>query len=187
MENALPATREADLLLTLDAPHLRTCVDLLSRSGRTMESNIRGTSMGSTIPDGARIRVQWTGGKTFRPGQIVACLEQGFLFAHRVVYVRGNTIITQGDGWILCDPPVRVSQVIGEVISYREGGEWHSPIAEPVRLTSDARAARRQVRIIASCLRLNMAFARFVARQMIRLYTFRRHCRQVFVIFCRRG
>jgi hypothetical protein len=101
--------------------------------------------------------------------------------------VSGDAVITQGDGWILCDQPVRVSQVIGEVISYCDGGKWHSFIAEPVRLTSDTRAARRQVRIIASCLRLNIAFARFVARQVIRLYTFRRHCKQLLVMFCRRG
>lgn len=172
----MAATQETDLPATLDTPHLRTYVELLSRAGRTLESCVQGNSMANTIPDGSRIRIRWTG-KNYRPGQIVACLERGFLFAHRVVHARRDAIITQGDGWILCDPPLRVSEVIGEVIAYRAEGEWRAPAAEPARSASDARAAGRQVCIIASCLRMNLAFARCMTRQMIRLYTFREQCR----------
>lgn len=185
-ERVLAATQESDLLATLDTPHLRTYVELLSRARRTLESSIQGSSMGNTIPDGSRIRIQWTDGKNCRPGQIVACLEQGFLFAHRVVHVRGDAIITQGDGWILCDPPRRVSEVIGEVIACRVGGEWHSPADKPVRPASEARAASRQVRIIVMCLRVDLEFARFMTRQMIRLYTLREYCRQWLAVFRQR-
>ncbi len=180
------ATQESGLVAMLDTPNLRTYVELLSRAGRTLESSIRGNSMGATIPDGSRIRIQWTGGKNCRLGQIVACLEHGFLFAHRVVHVRGNEIVTQGDGWILCDPPRPVSEVIGEVIACCVGGKWHPPAAEPVRLASDARAASRQVRIIAMCLRVDLEFARFVTRQMIRLYTLREYCRQWLAVIRQR-
>jgi hypothetical protein len=167
-----------NLPFMLRTQHLRTYIELLSRVGRSLESSVQGSSMGLTIPDGSRIRIQWT--DTYRPGQIVACLQHGFLFAHRVVYTRGDAIITQGDGWILCDPPVRDSEVIGEVVACCMGEGWHSPAAEPGRPKSDARAARRQVRIIAMCLRVDLAFARFMTRQMIRLYTFREHCRHWF-------
>lgn len=172
-------TAARDLPFMLDTQYLRTCVELLSRVGRSLESSVQGNSMGLTIPDGSRIRIRWT--DNYRPGQIVACLQQGFLFAHRVVYTHGDAIITQGDGWILCDPPLRVSEVIGEVVACRMGGKWHSPAAEPGRPYSDARAARRQVRIIATCLRMDPAFARFMTRQMIRLYTLREHCRHWLV------
>lgn len=183
----MAASQESDLASTLDTPHLRTYAELLSRAGRTLESSIRGSSMGDTIPDGSRIRIQWRDGNRYLPGQIVACVEDGFLFAHRIVHVRGDAIITQGDGWILCDPPFRVSQVVGEVIACSVGGEWRSPAGEAARLASDARAARLQVRIIAMCLRVDLAFARFVARQMVRLKLSRRRCRQWFAVFRHRG
>ena len=141
--------------------------------------------MGETIPDGSRIRIQWRA--NYQPGQIVACIEHGLLFAHRVVHVHGDAIITQGDGWILCDPPLLVSHVIGEVISWRSGGAWHALAAEAARSPSDSRAARRQVRITAMCLGIDLAFARFITRLMIRLYSFRKHCRRRFAFFRERG
>jgi hypothetical protein len=142
-----------------------------------VESDIQGSSMGATIPDGSRIRIRARGEESFRPGQIVACLENGFLFAHRVVHVRKDAIITQGDGWILCDPPLRTSQVVGEVISRRVGDAWVAPAAEAGRPAAAERAARRQVRLIALCLRIDLAFARFVSRRIIRAYIFGKHCR----------
>lgn len=182
----MAASQQTDLFFTLDTPHLRTFVELLSRAGRTLESSLRGSSMGDTIPNGSRIRIQWRNRTNYQLGQIVACVEHGFLFAHRIVHVRGDAIITQGDGWILCDPPLRVSQVIGEVVACRVRGEWHSPAGEPVRFTSDARAARLQVRIIAMFLRMDLALARFVARQMIKLNILRKRCFRWFVFFRRR-
>ena len=180
----MAAIQEMNLPTTVDTRRLRTYVELLSRTGRSLDSEVQGNSMADTIPDGSRIRILWT--NNYRPGQIVACLEHGFLFAHRVVHVYRDAIITQGDGWILCDPPRRVSEVIGEVIACRAKGEWHSASVEPVRCTSDARAARRQVNIIATCLHINLVFARFMTRQMIRLYTCREQCRRWFASFRRR-
>ena len=178
---------ETGLPLALDTPHLRAYAELLSRSGRTLESQIHGSSMGETIPDGSRIRIQWRDGDSYRAGQIVACLDHGFLFAHRIVHVHGDAIITQGDAWILCDPPLHLSQVVGEVISCQVRGAWRSPSAEPVRSPSDGRAARIQVRIAAICLAINLGFARVVTRGIIRLSILRKHCRQRLAFFRRRG
>jgi hypothetical protein len=174
----LAVTQETQIPCPLDATHLRAYVELLSRAGRTLESSIQGSSMGETIPNGSRICIERTDGNNYRPGQIVACLEHGLLFAHRVVHVGRDAVITQGDGWILCDPPLPVSQVIGEVISYRTTGDWHLPASKAARSLPDARSARRQVRIIAVCLRVNLTFARFIARQLIRLDIFRKCCRK---------
>lgn len=185
MECVLAASQESDLSSPLDTPHLRTYAELLSRSGKTLESSIQGSSMGDTIPNGSRIRIQWRDGDNYRTGQIVACVEHGFLFAHRIVHVRRDTIITQGDGWILCDPPLRVSQVIGEVIACCLESDWRSPSGEAARFKSDARAARLQVCLIAMCLRVNLEFARLVAIQMIKLNILRRRCLQWFAVFRR--
>jgi signal peptidase len=183
----LPSTRETELSQMLDAAQLRSCVDLLSRSGRIVESDIRGGSMGAAIPDGSRIRIRLTSEERFRPGQIVACMEKGFLFAHRVVHVRKDAIITQGDGWVLCDPPIRISQVLGEVVSCRVGEEWIAPASEANRSETASRAARRQVRLIAFCLRIHLRLARFVSRQIIHLHLFRKRRLQRFALAERPG
>lgn len=141
--------------------------------------------MGDSVPDGSRIRIRWTGGD-YHPGQIVACLDHGFLFAHRIVHVRRDTIVTRGDGWILCDPPLPVSEVIGEVITCCVDGIWRPPAVEAARSLSGARAARRQVCIIAACLRVSPAFSRFITRRMIGLYTFREYCRHGLATVSRR-
>jgi signal peptidase len=164
----------------LDTAQLRSCVDLLSRSGRIVESDIQGGSMGETIPDGSRVQIRLTSEEGFQPGQIVACMEKGFLFAHRVVHVGKGALITQGDAWVLCDPPIRTSQVIGEVVSYRAGDQWVSPAAQADRSAPAARAARRQVRIISMCLGIDLSLARFVTRQIIRAHLFRKRYRRWF-------
>lgn len=139
--------------------------------------------MGNTIPNGSRIRIRWRDGGNYQTGQIVACVDHGFLFAHRIVHVRKDVIITQGDGGILCDPPFRNLQVVGEVSACRVGGEWQLPANEAVRFASDALAAGLQVRLIAMCLRVNLSFARLVAMQMIKLNVLRKRCRQWLAVF----
>lgn len=183
----MASTREPGLGSMLDITQLRGCVDLLSRSGRIVESDIQGGSMGETIPNGSRIRIRLTSEEGFQPGQIVACMEKGFLFAHRIVHVGKGAIITQGDAWVLCDPPVRTSQVIGEVVSCRVGEEWNSPAAAASRPAAEARAARRQVRLISMCLGIDLSLARFVTRQIIRAHLFRKRYRQWFKIAGQRG
>jgi len=177
MEWVLP-DRQVDAPVVLQTEHLRTYAQLLSRAGRTLESTIQGSSMGQTIPDGARIRIEPRPAPNYRRGQIVACLERGLLFAHRVVHVHGDALITQGDGWTYCDPPMRTSQVIGEVVSCNQDGLWHTPAESAVRSPCEAHAAARHVRVVARCLAINLGFARLVARQIIRVHIWQKHCRR---------
>ena len=84
--------------------------------------------MEPAIPPGARIRIV-----PDRPspavGTTVAMVTPGGLVAHRVIG-RGRLpwnrrfVLTQGDGTVLCDPPVPVELVLGEVRAWLYDGEW---------------------------------------------------------------
>ena len=153
----------------MDTPHLRGYAGLLKQAGRTLESTIHGSSMGGTLPDGATIRIVPSRPEQYRAGQIVACVEHGLLFAHRIVDVHRDRLITQGDGWVLCDPPIQLSQVIGEVVAYRVGNEWRDPAEMAGRSGLRAWIARGHCWLIAACLRLNPALARMAAWQSMKL------------------
>src|SRR4051812_36296613 len=97
----------------------------LSAVGRLMigerswiESRVKGSSMGNTLPDGCLVRIDST--RAPARGDIVAFVVGTALCTHRVV-ARSSRIagdgseylVTRGDDWLLCDPPIIASQVIG--------------------------------------------------------------------------
>src|SRR5436190_7248117 len=101
-------------------PHV--IAELRGKSGRSIESTIRGTSMEPTLPDGARIKVCPSRTGTYEVGEIAACLHGGSLVAHRIVSrgagrARGY-VVTQGDGRLICDRPLRVDDILGVVIEF---------------------------------------------------------------------
>lgn len=154
--------------------------DIWKKIGRQMESTIQGGSMHPTLPEGARILIRVADDKEYVPGVVVACLQNEFLFAHRIVY-RGrdrlsDVVVTQGDAWILCDSPTRTSAIVGIVEAREVNGEWVS-LPAPARLPQDARSARWHALAMGWCLKLGLGFARRMSRLLVRLYT-RRHRRQ---------
>jgi len=100
--------------------------------GSELESVVRGGSMGSSLPAGARIRIVRNQTGRYAPGAIVAFLAGDALIAHRVVSNvvdrRGRTgVVTKGDAALICDPPIQSEIVIGEVRSVQLQGEWAAP------------------------------------------------------------
>ncbi|MDP9264338.1 MAG: S24 family peptidase [Acidobacteriota bacterium] len=155
--------------------------DLWKKTGRQMESTVKGDSMHPTLPEGARILIRAADEKEYVPGAVVACLENEFLFAHRIAY-RGkgrlsDLVVTQGDAWILCDSPFRISALIGIVDAREVNGEW-APLPAPARSPKDARSARRHAVAMGLYLSLGLGCARRVSRLLVKLYTYRNTVRQ---------
>ncbi len=167
----------------LDDQQLRACLQLLQRSGKVVESIVQGDSMGSTIPDGSKIRILSVPPDALKNGDIVACVADGFLSAHRLVYGGAKHesatgyLITQGDAWILCDGPRPLATLLGVVEECFIGGSWVRPSATPPRSEAEQRAAARQVVLMTYCLRRSAGLARFVARRLLTVYTIRENIR----------
>ena len=152
---------------TRNAEEFRAIAMLLRKSGTHFESRIHGTSMEPSIPDGARIRIGPPASGKYEPGQVVACVIGESLFAHRIVHCgcdrTGAFILTQGDGWLLCDPPTRNHRILGAVAEYSQGDAWVAP-AWPLRRNSGRRiAARASFWIVRLSLAIHYEFARCVA------------------------
>ena len=93
--------------------------------------------MGATLPDGARIRIKAADQTRHQVGQVVAYLRDTTLVAHRIVYCghgrRRNFILTQGDAWLVCDPPISADAVVGLVEVSQNELEWKIPNAQTPR------------------------------------------------------
>ena len=118
---------------------------LLRRAGSVIESEIRGRSMGSTLPPGTRIRIRCLAEAGYRTGSVVAFVAGRGLVGHRVVGRgsdrRGRTVLlTRGDGTPVCDPPVEPDLVLGEVTDWHDGRAWR-PIPDPPPITALRRLA----------------------------------------------
>lgn len=148
--------------------------DIWKKTGRQMESTIRGGSMHPTLSEGARILIRVADEQEYVPGTVVACLENEYLFAHRIAYrgrgPRSDIVVTQGDAWILCDPPLRTSAIVGIVEARQVNGEW-SPLPALARPPAAARSAKRHAQAMGLCLRFGLRFARRMSRLLVRLYT----------------
>jgi hypothetical protein len=161
-------TREPAPLSTRDLELLRL---LGARDARSVESEVRGSSMGEAIPDGARIRiVPAARDATWREGQVVAFLAGTRLMAHRVVHVgraRGaRYVITQGDGNWFCDPPVALEVVAGEVRECCVEGSWRD--VGP----SDSSALRRVIAYpVLALLRTVLAVSPGAASRIARIFS----------------
>ena len=83
---------------------------LLRRSGRTVECEVAGESMGSVAPDAATARIRCDGAVGAPEGSVVALLLGGALTVHRLVH-RGRSaraqgwVVTEGDANLTCDAP----------------------------------------------------------------------------------
>ncbi len=103
---------------------------------RTVESAVRGMSMGEVIPDGARIRIAADTG-AYTTGTVIAFFAGGRTVVHRIRWqrqwgrARGH-LITQGDAMLLPDIPVPREAVLGAVVAVRAAnGDWRPPASRP--------------------------------------------------------
>ena len=125
----MTTTRAAAPARFVRAEDMRSLAHLLKRSGSCIESEIRGPSMGPTLPPGTRVRIRCGEDLTFEPGQIVAFLSEDRLIAHRLLgrgrhgRARGF-LLTRGDATALCDAPVTATTVLGIVTGRLVGDEW---------------------------------------------------------------
>ncbi len=107
---------------------LRAAVTLFRRGEDAVESKVAGSSMGESIPNGARIRID-RGAKAVEVGTVIAFVAGGKTFVHRVRW-RGRVsgardwLITQGDALLLPDLPVPLHAVLGRVAAMQCGAGW---------------------------------------------------------------
>jgi hypothetical protein len=143
----------------------------LTRKGEAViHSDLRGSSMGAALPDGARIRIRSGAENSWHQGDVIAFLAGSRLMAHRIVYEgrRGaarHFVITQGDGNWLCDPPASRSTVVGRVEAFSTDTDWR-PIAGPRIAFPRRLVGRASLALMRMALELSPTFTIRAARLM---------------------
>jgi hypothetical protein len=137
---------------------------LLGRSGKIIESEISGTSMGSTFPAGSRIRIRPLPQPQYRRGQVVAFVSGHTLFAHRIISRSRQGVLTRGDNRSWCDLPLPWRAVLGLVTENRINGEWRPVDHDPLCKRGSGGAWRVVDALLRVSLRVDIRLARFVSR-----------------------
>jgi|SRR5271170_5753495 len=83
---------------------------------------VTGASMVPALWPGDVITIRRRDIAELQPGQIVLSRRQRELVAHRIVWIRGDSVITRGDSLLLDDPPVNAFNIVGEVVSIDRHG-----------------------------------------------------------------
>jgi hypothetical protein len=142
------------------------------RAQREIVSRVQGSSMGSTLPDGAAVLIRLTDRADHQPGEILAFLLGTRVVVHRLLRRAGRrraVLITAGDARTCPDPPLRVESVLGRVVGVRGDGAW-SPPPPPGSRPVPARLARWFLTRTFALLSLSGAdFAARAARILYRL------------------
>ncbi len=116
------------------------------QQGRVIESVVAGGSMGATLPDGSRIRIEIGLRTEFGPGEVIAFLPRSHIVVHRLVgRGRGRGagwLLTRGDGVVTPDPPVDPERVLGPVVGVERGDHW-SGVERPSSGSRSGTCARR--------------------------------------------
>jgi hypothetical protein len=101
--------------IELTHPEFATLARELIDAGQTISFIARGSSMWPAMPDGARLRLEPSGGK-LRCGDVVCLVSRaGGVLVHRLVH-RGETWVqTQGDAVVGPDEQVESRAVLGVV------------------------------------------------------------------------
>lgn len=141
---------------------------------RPVESEVRGPSMGRSLPDGTRIRIAPpTSGQPLQRGQVVAFLGGSRVIVHRIAWSagpeQGDHLITQGDGNWLCDPPIEARAVLGVVDECWKEGAWGA-----VPQATRGLGPRLAWSASAALLRLLLAFSPALAARVARAMSYAR-------------
>ena len=142
---------------------------LLGRSAKIIESEIAGSSMGSTLPPGSRIRIRPLSFSEYRAGQVVAFVSGDRIFAHRIIFRGREGVLTRGDNHFCCDLPVPSRAILGEVTEYLLGGEWRSLDERGVSEDEKKKAKSTIEFLLCLCMQVDIRAARYVSKVLIRL------------------
>ena len=88
---------------------------------------VTGASMLPYVWPGDVVTIERRDAADLRPGQIVLYRREERLVAHRVKFILGDRLITQGDSVPHCDSPVSASEVIGQLVGILRNGRRISP------------------------------------------------------------
>jgi signal peptidase I len=119
--------------------------DLLLQ-GYAVRFRAGGSSMAPAIGDGDVITVKPLDPATLTAGRVIVYRAGHRVVAHRIVAVAANLpsstyVVVRGDAARECDPPVALSDVLGEVVAVRYGGV-RSLISRFLRTLTTDRAGR---------------------------------------------
>jgi hypothetical protein len=150
---------------------------LLARSGKIIESEISGTSMGRTLPAGTRIRIQPLPAGDYGVGQIVAFVRGSTIFAHRIAYRTKQGVLTRGDNHSWCDLPMHVDAVLGLVTEWWINGEWQRFAEAPQGSPEQPWRIRMVETAVRAGMHMDIRLARRISRALMRLARPRRNPR----------
>jgi hypothetical protein len=166
MPTTIVESPKGDQLLALGA--------LLGRTGKIIESEISGTSMGSTLPAGCRIRIRPLSLEQYRAGQVVAFVSGNAIFAHRIIFYNRQGALTRGDNRSWCDLPVQSRAILGLVTECLRDGKW-CPVDDSVASSRDMPTRRRTLEIaLRVCMQIDIRLARCASWILIWLARWRR-------------
>lgn len=154
---------------------------LLARSGKVIESQISGTSMGSTLPPGSRIRIQPLPVEEYRVGQTVAFVRGSTIFAHRIAYRTRQCVLTRGDNHSWCDLPVPASAVLGVVTEWLINGEWQRFADAPEGASVQPWRIRALELAVRAGMLIDIRLAQHTSSALMRLARLRRHLTTEFL------
>ncbi len=101
-------------------------VDVLRQFG-TARLAVTGSSMLPTVWPGDILVVERQHSDQLQRGQVILCLRDGELVAHRMVRRSGELLVTRGDSLLHNDRPFQAENVVGQVISILRNGRRLSP------------------------------------------------------------
>ena len=167
--------------LQADAERLRVAAAAWRRSGRVLEGEVQGGSMGATLSAGARIRVNCRGAEGCAVGDVVVFVLGRELCVHRVVYRPRRRsarayLVTRGDDVSVPDPLVSVAAVLGPVTAFEDATGWHAP-GSPMPCSAFRRLVARAVlmlTVVAVELSVPLAYGLTVLVAGLRLRFIRR-------------
>ena len=137
---------------------------LLRSSGTALEATIAGVSMLPTLPDAARVRIRPSSGDVYQVGDVVVCVLKDELYAHRIVRRDGAgpgaLVVTIGDNRRLCDPPSRLSDLLGTVETFWEDPDWRVLPSPAPRSRPDQFMVTSNAWLLSVCARVHYGLAR---------------------------
>jgi hypothetical protein len=115
----------------------------LRKTHSFIDCKMGGGSMGTALPLGSTIRIEFSEESIYAPGMVIAFLSGERIMVHRVMY-RGRYgptrqfILTLGDEVWRPDAPVNMNSILGRVVQYEYQGVTRPP-GPPPKWTSRKR------------------------------------------------
>lgn len=125
-----------------------------------------GASMLPAVWPGDILVVERQNSARLQPGQIVLCLREGELMAHRMIRRTGDCLVTRGDSLRHSDPPIRSSEVVGQVTCILRNGRRISP-RQSFWQRAGSSILRRSDFTTRMTLRMGRLLRRLAAREML--------------------